>query len=499
MTICCLLFSDPSPNKLYNLSLHDALPIYSEEILALDLAAGEMKMGNNITHWSTEGFFGRFSYHYKEKYFFEFNGRYDAHSKYPKNIRWAFFPSYSAAWNISNEPFWNIELINNLKLRGSYTSSGDPGLGNYLYISSLAVDVGARDVILGGEKPNMVFSPSLVSNNITWAKPKTIDIGTDIFLLNYRLELTYDWYQRTIYDQPGPVEPLPSVLGAEAPRINNAVSETRGWELSIGWRDDLSIAGNELNYFVRFNISDYIGYVVKYQNNITGSRDGWTPGQIFGKNYAYHSAGIAQTISDYNVNVTQGNAWYYPGDLMMKDLNGDGKIDDGEGGYWFSMGDLVSNGYNYPRYRYGISVGGAWKGFDLSILFSGVGAWKIYANSPWLFGATDQWNGGWFKEHENLGAWTPENNDAFFPRHAFNQKNTDRANDHYTVNLANLNIQNFRIGYSLSSNFIKYLGIDKFNIYVSIENAGYLFYKSWIKYDPEIIDAHNGQGYPPQR
>jgi hypothetical protein len=260
-----------------------------------------------------------------------------------------------------------------------------------------------------------------------------------------------------------------------------------------------SIGEKKVNYYAQFRISDYIGYVVEYQDNITGSRGSWTPGQVFGKNYFFQSAGIAQNIEDIENNVTQGNDWYYPGDLMMKDLNGDGKIDNGEGNVWYSMGDRVADGYNYPRYRYGITLGGDWNGFDFSVLLDGVGSWKIYANSPWLFGATNQWNGGWYKEHEELGTWTPETPDAFFPLKAFNQKNTNRANDQYAVNLANLKIKNLRIGYSLPKSLIGKIDMQRVYVYTSIENLGYIFYKSWIDYEPDIIDSYNGQGYPPQR
>ena len=476
------------------------LDLFTNDIPSLTLATGSMTLSDNLEHWATQGYFGRFSYNYAEKYLFEFNGRYDAHSKFPKAIRWAFFPSFSMAWNIAKESFWPITNITNFKIRGSFTNSGDNGTGNYLYLAPMTTGVGLSDVILGGQKPSMVFMPSLVSNHLTWAKPRTIGVGVDMTALNNRLEVMLDWYQRTIFDQAGPAEPMPATLGTTAPKTNNAVSETRGWEISAKWKDEgFSIAGKPFDYNVQFRLSDYIGYVVKYEQNITGSRSVWTPGQVFGKNYLYESAGIAQSVEEIENNVTQGTAWYYPGDLMLKDLNGDGKIDTGEGNYWYSMGDVVGNGYNYPRYRYGITLGADWNGIDFSALLEGVGHWRVYSGSAWLFGATDQWNGGWFKEHEELGTWTPETPNAFYPRKSFSTKNTSRENDQYSVNLAHLKIRNIRLGYNLPKSLINKISIDRLYIYTSLENLGYIFYKSWIKYDPEIIDNYNGQGYPTQR
>jgi len=288
-----------------------------------------------LTHWATQGVFGRLAYNYAEKYFIEFNGRYDAHSKFPADIRWSFFPSISGAWNIAEENFWSVSKVNAFKLRAAYTSSGDPGNGNYLYLPTMGTGIGNGDVLLGGVKPNMVFMPPLVSSDLTWSSPQTLGFGLDMVALENRLEMTYDWYQRTIYNQPGPAKILPETIGTGLPSVNNAVSETRGWEFSVKWRNTGRIAGKPFNYSARFNIADYIGYVVEYDENTTGQRNGtWTPGEVFGQIWMYESNGVAQNVGDVEASVPQGGGWYYPGDLMMQDLNGDGQINTGERGRW---------------------------------------------------------------------------------------------------------------------------------------------------------------------
>ncbi|MCH5719376.1 TonB-dependent receptor [Niabella hibiscisoli] len=117
-----------------------------------------------------------------------------------------------------------------------------------------------------------------------------LDFGLDITALNQRLNIVYDWYQRTVIDQIGPPDPVSLVLGTGAPVKNNSVSETRGWELSIGWNDQLNLASKPFAYSLRFNISDYVGYVTKYSANVNGVRSGvWTPGELFGQNFVYKS------------------------------------------------------------------------------------------------------------------------------------------------------------------------------------------------------------------
>ncbi len=452
-----------------------------------------------LSHWATQGFFGRLSYNYKEKYLVEFNGRYDAHSKFPADIRWAFFPSFSAGWNVAKENFWKFDAISSFKIRGSYTGSGDNGSGNYLYLPTLGVAVGTKDVLLEGAKPNMVSMPGLVSPTLTWAKPKSIGIGVDVVALRNRLEVTWDWYQRTTYDQAGPAEVLPVTLGTTPPQTNNSVSETRGWEFTANWKDKaFQIGKKQVNYSVSFNISDYIGYVVNYKENISGARSGtWTPGEVFGELYVYESNGIAQNANDIARNVVQTGGFNVPGDLMLRDRNGDGRINSGDGGFWYSQGDIKKVGYTYPRYRYGFNLQANWNGFDLSVQLTGVPYWKIYSGNFYVMPvAGDQFNSKWFVAQRQLGTWSYENPNAFYPRYS---SRTYAANDQYLLNLAHLRIKNLRVGYQLPPKIASRFKTDRVYMYVSIENLGYIYNKSFVKYEPEILANYGGSGYPPQR
>ena len=487
--------------------------LYSESVPTISTAADEKKTYDRLYSWATRGFFGRLSYNYGEKYFVEFNFRKDATSRFKKDNRWGTFPSISGAWNVAKENFWtNKDLISMFKVRGSWSTSGNANVdanGNnridieeyYLFHPSITAKLSNKR-ILGGKLGSYVLPPSLVSDQLTWAKPTTIDIGFDAHGLRNRLEVVYDWYQRTIKDNFGPADPLPKVLGTHAPKSNNAVVETRGWEIKIAWRDEaFRLLGKPFNYRVQFNMSDYIGYVVEYKDNGTGQRkDQWTRGEVFGQNYLYTSNGIAQNLDDLYANVAHTSKWIYPGDLMIADTNGDGEINSGTGGTWYSMGDINKSGFNYPRRRYGIGLGGEWNNFNFSMQLDGVGHWEVYSDNMFVMGTRgSKWWAPYFVEHQKLGYWKPDNPDAFYPRTTMNSKNLKPANDQYALDLSHLRIRNISLGYNIPKKIIDKVGLSKVYVYASAENLGYIYNNAFVKFDPDVLGVKGGQGYPLQK
>ena len=474
--------------------------LYTQNIPSFNVSWGDnMKLTDEKNHWSTMGTFFRLSYNYDSRYLLDVNGRYDAASKYPADTRWAFFPSVSAGWNIAREAFWPIEQISTLKVTGSFGKLGDQAGGNYLYIPTMGTGT-VGGMVLDGDAPKYVAMPGIVANQITWAKPQTLGFGMEVAALDNRLRGEYYWYQRTVYDQLGPASTLPEVLGVNPPQTNNAVSETRGWEMSLSWRDQACVlAGSPLNYNVRFILSDYIGYVVSYPDNVTGSRKSWTPGQMFGKLYGYQSAGIATDKNSLQNNVLPGNGWYYTGDLLFQDLNGDGRIDSGIGETWYSMGDLKELGFTYPRMKYAINLGLDWKNFSFSMFLDGVGKEVRYVNNYNSFGATGDYSSRrMFQQHVDLNYWSEYSKDAFFPRAYTGGKNFANTNDQYMINLAHLRVKNISLGYTVPTAAISKLKISRLSFNLSIENLGFIYNKSWLDLDPQMI-RQNGNGYPIQR
>lgn len=471
---------------------------YTTSVPSFSTMYGENQIiSDNLYSWSTQGYFGRISYNYDGRYLIDFNSRYDASSRYSEESRWAFFPSVSAGYNIASEKFWPLkEHVDMFKLRASWGKLGNAGTGRPRYIAPLGT--GSQiDQVLGGTRPAYVTMPGIVSADLTWTKPRTIGFGLEIGALKNRLLFSYDGYQRTIFDEEGVAQQLPEVLGTNPPVRNNAISETRGWEVSAEWRDRaVELGGEQIDYSFRFILSDYIGYVVEYVDNPEGLRNLWTPGEQFGIVYGYESAGIQTSAEDLQNDVLYNNGWFYPGDLLFNDLDGDGRIGSGDGNYWYSEGDRTVLGYNYPRYKYSAVLSAGWKGFHLRVLLDGVGHEVLYLNNKFTTGAVDLGSRGLLDFHGELGYWNMDNQDAFFPRLYGNSKNFNMANDQYKQDLSHLRIKNINLSYNIPGSLINFGGIDRLAINLSVENAGMIYNKAWSPFDPQFLKSST---YPPSR
>ena len=338
--------------------------LINQDIPSLSTAIGEQTNSQTMTHWANMGTFIRANYNYKEKYLIEFNARYDGSSKFQRGDRFGFFPSVSVGYNIARENFWTIEhIVNSLKLRVSYGSLGNQNVDDYLYLST--VNVGNNyGYLIDIVRPNYLDAPGLVSRNLTWETVSTIDVGVDASFLSNQLNLSFDWYRRTTTDMFGPANALPAVLGASVPQENNADLRTSGFELNLGWRDQI---GSDFSYNVNLVLSDYISKVTTY-NNPTKILSTYYEGQTIGEIWGYKTAGIIQTEEQLKKIPDQSYIYgnWTIGDVRYKDLNNDGKIDKGKNTK-DDHGDLAIIGNTTPRFSYGISLGAQWKGFDLNI------------------------------------------------------------------------------------------------------------------------------------
>lgn len=482
--------------------------LYSVDFPVLGNAFGDNpNIGERFYEWSTRGYYGRMSYNYKGIYLLDVNARYDGSSRFRTEDRWDVFPSVSVGYNIASENFWPFkEVVNTFKITGSWGKLGNQRIdinGNNrtddnvdIYTYSPVFGTGQTRAILNGGTQPRVISPALTRSDRTWEKPESIGFGLEAGLFNNKLTAEYRWYQRTTFDALGPAEQLPIVLGTPVPRANNAVAETRGWELALGWKDQINnVMGSPLHYSLRGTVADYIGYVVDYgPGNEAGVRGGtWTPGEVFGEIFGQRYQGIAQSTSDLTSWVANGNGFYHEGDSFYQDLDGDGIIGNGSGDTWFAQGDRVSLGYNYPRYRYSVFIDLEWKNFSFSVFLDGVGKEERFVNNTRAIGHS---GGFWasataYDLHNDLGYWNVDNRDAFFPRTYQGNKNVTRVNDRYLIDLAHLRIKNISLGYDLPKHI---LGADmSFNL--NIENLGFIYNKSWLDLDPTLI-RRGVSGYP---
>ncbi len=461
---------------------------------ALNLASGEKNLGYEESQWAINGFFFRLNYNYKQRYLLEVNGRYDGSSKFPKDDRYAFFPSVSAAWRISEESFWEPmkDWWNDMKIRGSYGSLGNQvtgDLGNFPYLASYGTNT-SYGIIFDGARPIAVTPSGLVSSSFTWETVNQVDFGADASFLSNKLTASFDWYRRNTKDMLTAGQALPAVLGTKVPVENAADLKTVGWELSLSWNDQLE---NGLRYWVKGVLADYQSTITRFENP-TGSmyttdKDGNTVNQYYvsykmNTIYGYSSDGLFQSDAEASA-VDQsefyGGQWK-AGDVRYVDLNKDGKITRGKNTL-DDMGDQKIIGNSTPRYSYGFTGGFEYKGFDFEMFWQGIGKRDYFCSDYAFWGFTSQWD---VPLKQALDYWTPENTDAYFPRPLWTHGGNRQKSDRYIQNAAYVRLKNLTLGYTFPKQWMSKVGISRLRVYVQGENL--LTFTPLIdSYDPETL------------
>lgn len=460
---------------------------------------GENKtVGEIDDHWAVRGAFGRVNYNYDDRYLVEFNGRYDGTSKFPKHKRFKFFPSVSGAWRISEESFMASTKgwLDNLKLRGSWGAIGNQNVDNYLFYTTMTT--GKAGYIIDGSRPYQISNPpSLVDPNFTWETATTLNGGIDITALSNRLDLSFDIYTRETTDIIMAGATYPSILGASSPNQNSGKLRTNGWEFSLGWRDRLSCG---LSYDVKFVISDYQSKVVSFGGNDQKALSTLYSGKKVGEIWGYVTDRILQKedienniiiqYTDPNgKNLHRPNEYsggYFPGDIMYKDINGDGKVDRGSNTL-DDHGDLKVIGNETPRYQYGITANLSYKGFDMSFFFQGLGKRDVWISDNVWKGNLDGL-GNWDVYNKS---WTPERTDAKYPVYNSGRGHNWYTQTGYLFNGAYLKLKQVILGYTMPKTITEKLGLEKVRFTVS----GYNLFKITDipdVYDPDLLKV----GYP---
>lgn len=444
----------------------------------------------SLRHRATAGFFGRINYNYKEKYLLELNGRYDGSSSFRTGKQWAFFSSASAGYRISEEKFWtNIKpYVPTLKVRASYGSVGNQALESwYPYISTMATET----VSWIGTDMNQVSTtttPSAVNPDMTWEKIRTLDIGFDAGFFNNELNVTFDWYQRRNVGMLVAGNEIVRYAGiAVAPLENGGDMKTNGWELQIDYNHSFN---KDFAIYGTFTLSDAKSEITKW-NNTTGALNSWYKGKKLGEIWGFETDryfnssdvnpdGTLKTGTPDQSYLQNGSFRFGAGDIKYKDLNKDGKIDTGKGTI-DDHGDLKRIGNQLPRYEYSLRVGAMLKGFDVEVLFQGVGKRDMWSTSS-LF--IPHAAGAQMNIFENqLDYWTESNQNARFPRPYINGAfgslsglpgnsgcNNFAPQTKYLNNLAYLRIKNFTVGYTLPQNLTRKIFVEKLRFYFSAQN-----------------------------
>ena len=234
--------------------------------------------------YAAAGVFGRINYDYKGKYLAEVNARYDGSSLFPEGKKWAFFPSGSLGWRLSEENFmkWAKPALSDFKVRGSWGTIGNQDVASYSYLSIMDVSASSGWSVGGKELP-YIGVPSVVSPALTWERVTTMDFGFDARLFDNALTITFDWYQRTTSGMHSPGETLPSTFGSSTmPKVNEGEMQGRGFEIAVGYQKQFDCG---LGFSIGANLSKVQEKITKYNNpnkNIYGTYEGKIIGEIWG-------------------------------------------------------------------------------------------------------------------------------------------------------------------------------------------------------------------------
>ena len=317
--------------------------------------------------------------------------------------------------------------------------------------------------------------PRSVASRLTWETATTTDVGLDFGMLNNRLQFNGDYYIRKTTDMYTVGETLPDVFGASSPKGNYADMTTKGWEITLTWRDQFTLAEKPFNYEIRGTLSDYISTIDRY-NNQTGNLDDYYAGKRVGEIWGYVTEGLFKDQADIDSHADQtliqssSKRITYPGDVKIKDLNGDHVIDYGNNTV-DDHGDKTVIGNALPRYAYSINLSGDWNNFFLSAFFQGVGKQDWYPSSECIF-----W-GQYNRPYNNMPTWhqgnywTEDNTDAYLPRYAgYNASLKSTPQTRYLQNVAYIRLKNLQFGYTLPQPIVSKAKLQNVRVYISAEN-----------------------------
>ncbi len=491
----------------------------SLDVPSISTALGTKEVDDVINHWATRGVFGRLNYNYQEKYMLEMSARYDGTSRFEEGQRWGLFPSASVGYNISREDFWEpIEpYIQMLKLRASYGSLGNqtlrasesiqqsgqsftevhnPNAANYLYLEEIPISQRLGRII-DGTRPNYADMPAIRSEFLTWETVTTTNLGIEVALLSDRLLVEFDWYHRITEDMMGPSIELPSILGASAPPTNNAKLETKGYELTLAWRDRVG----EVFYNARFGLGDSQTTILEYINE-TGNVNTWYPGKKYGDVWGLTTDGLIQDENEPMPDQSYYHSNWGPGDVKYRDLNGDGVIDPGNGTLE-DHGDLSIIANTTPRYQVSFTGEVRWKNWDFQMFWQGIGSYPFVADSgsEFYWGKLNSPNSAILvKDSHHLDYWRPAdetnflgpNTNAYLPKPYFSSERNKnvQTQSRFIDNARYLRLKNLQIGYTLPSTITSRTPIHNMRVYFSGENL--LTFQSLPKaFEPENMIASN--------
>ena len=436
-------------------------------------------------------YFGKVNYDLDNKYLFSATFRADGSSRFGRNNRYGFFPSFSLGWVINREDFWSMDAVSLFKLRGSWGQNGNDKIGDYSFSTIVNAgqnySFGPDEIITNGNVPLVSANPDL-----KWETSTQTDIGLDVEMYEGKINFVADYYIKNTSDMLY-AAPIPLVAGTQAPVRNIGEVENKGLELSLTYRNrdsdfKYSVGGN-----IAFVSTDVIslgegGEPVTTGNVFSAGAVARTEvGRPIASFFGYVTDGIFQNQQEVEAHAFQ-NENTAPGDIRFSDLNGDGIINNLDR-------DFIGN--PTPDFTYGINADFEYKGFDVSLFIQGVEGNDIYNGIVrYDFSFTN-------RPQSVLNRWTGPGTSNTEPRVTVSDPNFNaRVSDRFVEDGSYIRLKNLQVGYSLPRSIINKLKIDKFRLYLSAQNL--LTITDYSGLDPEIgatqgaLDLGIDRGFYPQ-
>ena len=431
-------------------------------------------------HNAYQSGFGRLMYSFRNKYMLQANFRADGSSRFASECRWGYFPSVSAGWVISEEPWFKNNVVSYLKLRGSWGQLGNERIGSEFPYQA-AISFGNSYMMNKDGSVTALQNAAQVYyafRDITWETTTSTGVGLDANFFDGRLRASADYYHKKTENMLLTLG-FPSYAGYSAPSQNAGDMYTNGWDLEIGWSD----RKGDFSYGISANLSDYrskMGYVGDKRtingNNIIEE------GSYYNEWFIYKTDGLIQNQEELapggqRIPTYSGND--KPGDIKYVDVNGDGKI---------NADDKVKMGNSLPEYLYGGNIYMGWKNWDFNMSFQGIGHQNVLSQYWWIQPYKNQWGsapqilvGNYWRIGDDEA-----NKTAKYPRVTYTNTGSQSAgSDYWMFNGAYFRVKNITLGYTVPKHIMEKTFVKSLRVYANVTDLPAIsnFPKGW---DPEV-------------
>lgn len=464
----------------------------------LNAGQSNQQNSNSISENAMISYLGRANYVYDDKYYLTATFRRDGTSRLAKENRWGNFPSFSGAWRISKEEFFDVPWINDLKIRGNWGRLGNSSIGDWDYIGTINQSI---VTVFGGAIVPGSTQVKLVNAGLVWETKETVNVGFDASFLNQRLTVSAEYYNSKTSDvlAETPIAILPVSQGG-SPWKNAASLRNKGFEFTFGWKDQIS----GFKYSALLNVTTMDNEVLSLgrdgseRNFIDSGQARTEPGRSLAEFYLRKTDGIFRTQEEIDNYVTKGNHVPGPnedkvpagtpimiegkrpqlGDVKYLDLNDDGQITDIDRDYC---------GSPWAKMQMSLVLNAEWKNFDFSMMWNGQFGNKIYNVSRWqgrLF--ADNSNYIRFEKGEEPYQVNPNSNT---PRIIYGDFRNSRDADRFLENGSYFRMKNISIGYNFKQKWLTNLGVEKLRLFATGSNL--ITITGYSGLDPDFKGANS--------